>query len=1457
MDLPLKKKLTNILFISAVTLVFAYAVFRYVYFNQNTQKKSRAAGETISLYFSQAAVSLNSGNGTASLSLMIDPESAVNLRAFTSRINFDKTRIEVTGIDYKIGSVRSDGDDGSNLQKVNSNGYIDLSSQIVESTGKVLAAGQPAEAVVISIKKLKSDSSIIPIQESLSSVYKISGDTVISVQPVAVFDTVVNPTQALNLTVCPSGTVVKDKCAFVGGEGIQKAVNVLPVKIDTTGVSNLSSTITVKSGDYLKDTVSKVTTKTGTTLNCFIDTKNKYLNLVGENTTKLDGKNSKAKPQFGVCAGAGTINIKKILFTGFSRVDGVTCLSQTPTETCFDSAGVNLYDSAVANITGNVFKENGGVGVLVSQGAQAVIKNSIFYKNERPGVVSGNGGSLKAINNTFVANKTAGLKAVKTLSLARALSDSSVLGTSSASVKVYPGSGSDGDIAVTGTVNINTQPLISQRSTSCADKSQQGDAVNFSVFELGADYARVKPTPAANCLVNNDEVLLINLEGTTSSWVNTGNYEALRIKSISGDKITFTTNKVKYYGENSNDDTNLGTTNNTQRVMLQRVPNYKRVTVNGSAVFTVSKWDGARGGVMFFRASDRVDNFGTINTSDSGWRGGSGGTSFAGGAGGESFCAGNSLQPSTSGGASGGQYGTNGYSNNNCGGGGGGGGYGYGSTYGAYNGSSGTSGKGGAGGGGGGAYAGHSSYHGLPGSGGGGGYGSPGAGGQGGYGSNNPGVSGGVSGSGAGGTGSYGWDWHGRAGGGGGGGVFATTNANLTKLYFGSGGGGGGAGEVSQSSYTGSNGGAGGGIVYIASDTINASGGFIYSNGGAGASNGSYGGGGGGGAGGSIKLIGNTVNLGTNSVNAVGGAGGSGWSNSYVGGAGGSGRIACYYKTNISGTANPAYGSVTEDTNSDTVIDANPETGDGTIYLSNNIFAENISDGKKGLGIDIPKELEANLTLAYNLFWNNASGCATDSLWCVIQSSLNNADPKFINKDGADFHLKSDSPARKKGSPDILNPDGSVSDVGAFGGPGVCDLDSQASGCQAATTLTPTITVTSAVTPTTTITPYLSTSPAPVIVSLKLKFQGITKKPASGLEKMTVKAKVENATYSQSLDDVSFTSDDKGIWTGSLTLTNVKPGSGYKFFIKGPKHVQKKICDALPAESYAGTYHCEDGRITLQAGSNNLDFTNIYLLSGDLPSQDGIVNSYDTSLVRNNIGKTDGESIKLADINLDKVVDTQDYSLVINALSIRSDEGEQKTITLTPTSTPTKTPTPSITLTPTKIPTLTITVTVSPTVKVTVSPTVSPTPSSTSLMRDGTTYGFYASNYLNNCQGISSPVDSLLMSLISTSKTHTNVTLDSSKNTPNLYIGDFNINNIITKDCSPCNADNLSFNPNAGLTIKKQSTPQINYSSALDEVIADSFEFCSNSNGCSGVTDAQLQGKKFLLLKNIAVCPDL
>jgi|GEM_PF-3859719 len=504
------------------------------------------------------------------------------------------------------------------------------------------------------------------------------------------------------------------------------------------------------------------------------------------------------------------------------------------------------------------------------------------------------------------------------------------------------GNGADGVCAVTsGTTNLNTG--------SCAGKGT-ADAVNFSVTantSAGQNQVTTSATPTG--LAAGDEILIINLMGTSGDYANVGKYETKRITSINSNTLNLSANLTYSYD---------GT---TQKIMVQRVPNYTTVTVDNGTTLTIETWDGSKNGVLFFRATGAVTNNGTINIASKGFRGGGSGSS----SGPESY-KGNTAAGGASGGA-GGKGGYTGSSNyyyctSNSQGGfvltympsqytcaevgygsgepcdcasDGCGGYfcngtcqtgtSYSCSSASVVGTPGSFNAGGGGGGGGTAYCSAAS---------GGAGGSRGGGGGGGDASGGAGQANGSGGGGAG----YG------GGGGGGGGSSFTSITNTTALTSnliqlgggasaGAGGGNGGAagqngaGGSGGNSYAGTAGSPGGGIAYIAgftlalnSGTINATGGNggNGTNGTNGTANGGGGGGGGSGAdgasGGTVVLKGNAVILGT--VTATGGNGGSGGtagsgSSGGNGGAGatgstgGNGVVGVYYKTTTSGSSNP------------------------------------------------------------------------------------------------------------------------------------------------------------------------------------------------------------------------------------------------------------------------------------------------------------------------------------------------------------------------------------------------------------------------------------------------------------------------------------------------------------------------------------------------------------------------
>ena len=171
-------------------------------------------------------------------------------------------------------------------------------------------------------------------------------------------------------------------------------------------------------------------------------------------------------------------------------------------------------------------------------------------------------------------------------------------------------------------------------------------------------------------------------------------------------------------------------------------------------------------------------------------------------------------------------------------------------------------------------------------------------------------------------------------------------------------------------------------------------------------------------------------------------------------------------------------------------------------------------------------------------------------------------------------------------------------------------------------------------------------------LQLAVRLQGILSKPVtSGAEVFVLRLRGPTDLDTK----ITLTPDDRGVYRGSVDI-QAKPGNTYRMYIKGPRHLQKKLCVNAPTESAIGSYRCGQAAVALVAGGNDFDLTRIVQLVGDLPSQDGVVDSYDTSYIRQSIGSRDPVKLQVGDLNRDGIIDTQDMSLVIQSLNIKYDE---------------------------------------------------------------------------------------------------------------------------------------------------------------------------------------------------------
>jgi hypothetical protein len=195
---------------------------------------------------------------------------------------------------------------------------------------------------------------------------------------------------------------------------------------------------------------------------------------------------------------------------------------------------------------------------------------------------------------------------------------------------------------------------------------------------------------------------------------------------------------------------------------------------------------------------------------------------------------------------------------------------------------------------------------------------------------------------------------------------------------------------------------------------------------------------------------------------------------------------------------------------------------------------------------------------------------------------------------------------------------------------------------------------------------FAQTSPAPIMgsnkitLNLRLKFQGITKRPIT-LQSIPIQFQLIRGFGNNRVVTppvfADFTALDNGVFIGKVAFVNVPSGENYALTVKGFKHLKKKFCDVNSSEKNPGEYKCREGKLSLQLGDNILDFSGVTLFGGDLGTQDGFLNAYDISRLLNSVGKND-ESSK-ADLNMDGKVDKTDYNLISETIAKTSGVDEE------------------------------------------------------------------------------------------------------------------------------------------------------------------------------------------------------
>ncbi|MFA5009427.1 MAG: prepilin-type N-terminal cleavage/methylation domain-containing protein [Candidatus Paceibacterota bacterium] len=252
------------------------------------------------------------------------------------------------------------------------------------------------------------------------------------------------------------------------------------------------------------------------------------------------------------------------------------------------------------------------------------VQNSISYPSLETNCTLGGGdvrcttleANLAPFLTVFPENPNGGyylynyIPATETYTLSGNLSDetnwsySSLSGSWSGAIGEEPAN-IDGSCTISsGTINLNTQ--------SCSGRGT-ADAVNFiTTNNIISGSNSITLTTAPTGLAIGDEVLIINLQGMSSDYDNVGKYETKIILEINSNTLFFSKSLINSYN---------GT---TQKIMIQRLPNYSSVSIAIGATLTANTWDGVKGGVLAFASSGQVNILGTVSMAGKGYSGGLG-----------------------------------------------------------------------------------------------------------------------------------------------------------------------------------------------------------------------------------------------------------------------------------------------------------------------------------------------------------------------------------------------------------------------------------------------------------------------------------------------------------------------------------------------------------------------------------------------------------------------------------------------------------------------------------------------------------------------------------------------------------------------------------------------------------------------------------------------------------------
>ncbi len=243
--------------------------------------------------------------------------------------------------------------------------------------------------------------------------------------------------QSTNLTVCPSGIAGTNGCNYIGRDGIQQAIDVIP-----NGSESMPNTIEIRPGTYLglelkigtdghpikqhieirgdaaQNTILKGKDADAlTVVDSIISLEHISITEAARSGIMIDGSSKAQLSQVVILNNGGsgleissnsraTITQSIFAFNYYEGIfiDGNANATISNSQFSGNFGGISLYGNSQATITSNEIMADSAEGIGLWGNSQAIITNNLISQNEHEGISGYESAKATISNNTVVAN---------------------------------------------------------------------------------------------------------------------------------------------------------------------------------------------------------------------------------------------------------------------------------------------------------------------------------------------------------------------------------------------------------------------------------------------------------------------------------------------------------------------------------------------------------------------------------------------------------------------------------------------------------------------------------------------------------------------------------------------------------------------------------------------------------------------------------------------------------------------------------------------------------------------------------------------------------------------------------------------------------------------------------------------------------------------------------------------